>query len=278
MHYHPTRMVDLIGTLSAAWSIRKLEASLRGLIAAWAVYVVFTYIALLAGPYRSEGFPAIFLYFEFFPWLPLDGTSAAGIAIWIAGIAAAVYFVLSAALAVAVIAVEDAGGNATFMVTDAFRFARMHRGLLLVSMGVLAAIAGVFVAGLSIAAALVRIPIFGEFFLGIFALPFFLWAMVAAVALLTFLWGFNTVPALIASGAADVLETTVEAYAVAWSRPIRFIALQIAARLLFVAALVVLGVLFLVALVIAGMVLSPADGQKLDEMFTVALYRFPLLM
>ncbi len=278
MHYHQMRMADLIGTLSAGWSIRKLEASLKGLFAAWAVYFVSTYVALMAGPYRSEGFPAIFRYFEFFPWLPSDAASTLGMVIWITGIVVSVYLVLNAGLAVAVIAVEDAGSNTSFMVTDAFRFTRMHRGQLVVSLGVLAAIAGVFIAGLSVAAAIVRIPVFGEFFLGVCALPIFLWVMVGAVAFLTFLFGFNTVPAIIASGASDVLETAVEAYAVAWSRPVRFILLQIATRLLFFSALALLTVLFLFALVMMGMVLSPVDGQKLDELFTVALYRIPCLM
>ncbi len=278
MHYHPMRMGDLAGTLSAAWSIRKLEASLKGLFTAWAVYMVFTYIALMMGPFRSEGFPALFRYFEFFPWLPPESASALGLVIWIAGTAAAVYLILEAALAVTAITVEDAEGNSAFMVTDAFRFARVHRGQLLVSMGALASIAGVFAAGLSIAAALVRIPAGGEFILGIGAIPLFAWAILGTVALLTFLVGFNTVPALIASGAADVLETTVEAYAVVWSRPVRFLALQIAAKLLFFAALALFAMLFLLALVTAGMVLSPVDGQKLNELFTIALYRIPCLM
>jgi len=269
---------DLLTAARLAWSIRKMHAAVRGLLIAWGIYVVFTYAALATGAARGEGFVSLFRNFEFFPFLPVQYAGVLSLAVWIVGIIAAVCTALLAAVSVSAVAVEDLRGNLMFQTVEAIRFARKQRSTVLAVMGALALLSLLFVAGCAVAALVGRIPVFGELALAVAALPLFFWALAGAAVILVFLFGFVTVPAIIAWTGEDALETLLQAFSLVWSRPVKFLLLQIAARIITAISMLLLGLLCFGALLLILFTAAPIAGFKLNELFTIALYRIPGLM
>jgi hypothetical protein len=276
-----TRMpgiVDLVRAPRLGWSIRKMQTAVVGLFSAWSVYALFTYIALLADSTRSEGIFILFRTYEFFPFLPLSTAGIIAPAIYAVGIVASLCFILLTATTVSVIAVEDLKGNLLFQNEEAHRYVKAHISTVLLPMVILAALVLLFAAGCAVAALVARIPVVGEIVLALCALPLFFWGLAGAATALVLLFGFITVPAIVAWEGEDVLETVLEAFSIVWSRPVRFFLLQIAARLLTLFSVLLLGLLGVVGVLLLAGVFFPVAGFKCNELFTIALYRIPGLM
>ena len=272
------RSRDLMRAPALAWSIRKMHAGFRGLLAAWAVYIVFTYAALVSSPLRDAGFLGLFRRFEFFPFLPCQGGGFLPPAIWYLGIALSICTIILTAISVTSIAVEDLRGNIMFQTRDAFRFTRTHRSTALVSLVVLAMLPLVFIAGFAVAGLVCRLPVVGPLALAVAALPLFFWGLAAAAVTLVFLFGLVNVPVITAWSGEDVLETVLQAFSLVWSRPVKFLLLQVAARLITAVSVFLLGLLVLGAALLGLATLTAVAGCTVNELFTIALYRFPMVM
>ena len=278
METHPLGSRDLVRAPGLAWSIRKMHAAMIGFLAAWGIYFVFSYAALAASSARGGGLVAIFRTFEFFPYLLAPVAGVVSLTLWIAGIVAALCVILLTAVSVSVIAVEDLRGNLMFQTSEALRFMRAHRSTVLFTMGALTLLVLVFPAGFALAALVGRIPVIGELALAVLALPLFFWGLAGVAVIIVFLFGFNTVPAITAWTGKDVLETVLQAFSLVWSRPIRFLLLQIAARIITAISALLLGMLCFCALLLGVWVLAHVTGYKWNELFTIALCRIPGVM
>jgi hypothetical protein len=270
--------IDLLKAPRLAWSIRKMQAGMRGLLAAWGAYLVFSYAALAASPLRAGGVIELFRRFEFFPFLPRESGGVLALGLWYFGIGLALCIIIDTAVAVSAIAVEDFRGNILFQTAEAIRFAKSRRSVALVSMAALALLPLPFLGGFAAAGLVVRIPVIGPFALALFSIPLFVWGLAAVAVILVFIFGFFIVPAITAWSGDDILETVLQAFSLVWSRPVKFILLQIAARLIAAFAAVLLGFLSLASVLLALMAIASFAGNTMNEIFTVALYRFPGLM
>lgn len=268
----------LAGIPGLAWSLRKMYVAFRGILIAWGIYLLCAYMALFVSPAGKAGPVSVFRFFEFFPYPPAGYTGIAGYALWLAGIVIALSVMLSAAASVSRLALDDLDGNAVPPSSRIDSRGGMFRTPVVPAMASLATLFLVFILGAMLAAEVGRIPGFGELALAAVSLPLFFWGLLGVVVLITFLFGFNIMPAIAARGDEDVLETVIQVFSIVWRRPFRFLFYQIAARVVTLLSGVMLALLSLSALLMILTAAAPIMGFKANQIFTTALYRLPFVM
>jgi len=270
---------DILKGPRLAWSLRKMYVAGRGLFVSWAVYLVFTYAALLmTGMGRETGPVALFRHFEFFPCLIPAQPGIAALLLWAIGMAFAVFILLNAAVAVARIAFEDLRGNEVFQIHEALAFAGRQRKSLLFATLVPGVIGAVFIIVIIIAGAFGRIPVIGELLVALSFLPLFFWALLGVFILIVFFSGIALVPSICASTGEDGLECVLQLFSSIYSRLSRWILYEIAAKAVTAIAGILLLLLTVAALHGMNILLGFMMGYPYCEVMTIALYRLPVVM
>jgi len=270
---------DILLSPRLAWSYRKMSASLRGIVAAWAVYDIAAYLGLLLIPSgRALGIVELFRRYEFFPCVIPHKPGPAALILWIAGLAAASYILLMTAAAVARIAFEDLRGNDICQASEARAFIRKRRLSVLIPTVVPGAVFVLVAVAVVVAGIVGRLPLAGVIVVALLSIPLFFLALAGIFALIVFLYAPALVPAVAASTGEDSLEVLIETCFTALGRPVRTICLTIFAKLITNLSTALLFIVSIGAVYFLYTLLGVVMGFAWYEVYTVSLYRIPFLM
>lgn len=262
-----------------AWSVRKMYISFRGIVLAWGIYIVFTYIALMFTQIRSEvGIVNLFRYFEFFPCLLTTSPGFLSWSIWIIGILISSCVLLLTATSVARIAFEDLRGNDIFHAKEALQFSGSQRFPIILSLIILCFMSLLFPISFSLTGILGRIPVLGELGVAFFSFPLFFWSLLGFFVFIVFIFGIALIPAIIACTGEDILEIIIQTFSSVFTQPLRLIVYEgVAKAVMFFCAFIIAVVSFL-AIHSMNVTIGLLMGYKYSEMLTIALYRLPYIM
>jgi len=270
---------DIIKAPGLAWSYRKMYSLFRAILASWAVYVVFSYIALmLTVEGRETGFIDLFRYFEFFPRLIPVSPGIVASLVWIAGIVLAMVPIMTALTAVSRIVFEDLRGNSIFLIKEARQFAKDQRYSMLLAALIPGIMVLCFILLLFVFGLIGRIPVIGGFIIAFSALPLFFWSLLGICLFIVFIVGLTLVPAVTACIGEDVLETVIQAMSCVLRQPRRFIWYEATAVIVTMAAALFLGLLCLIAFHVMNAAIGAVMGYTYSEIMTISFYRIPFLM
>jgi len=270
---------DMFRIPGLAWSARKIHIAFRGILAAWGIYLVLTYLALLLTETgRETGIVSLFRYFEFFPCPIPASPGTVSLIVWFVGIALSGFVLLITAAAVARVAFEDLRGNDVYQTKDAVSFARKEKyNIVLAAVIPLVLVVSVLLV-FAVAGAAGRIPVFGDVIVSLFAFPLFLWALVGTFTIAAFLVGVFLVPAVSACTGEDVLEMLIQVFSSLYKQPCRLFAYECLAKFLVKLGTLILALVSLVSFHVMNVVIGLVMGFKYSEILTIALYRIPFLM
>jgi len=270
---------DIFRIPRLAWSSRKIHIAFRGILAAWGLYLVTTYLALLLTETgRKTGIVSLFRYFEFFPCLVPASPGTVPLIVWFIGIALSGFVLLLTAAAVARVAFEDLRGNEVYQTKEAIGFARKQKYNIALAVLVPLVLAFfVFLVFTAVGAA-GRIPVLGEAVVSLFAFPLFLWALLGIFTLAAFFAAAFLVPAVSACTGEDVLEVVIQVFSSLYKEPCRLFFYECLAKIVIKLTVLVLAFASLVSFHVMNVLIGLAMGFKYSEILTTALYRIPFLM
>ena len=255
-------------------SPRKILAASLFLTVGYALYVIFTYLALLID---GVSFDYIRQSYGFFPiqWFTFDAITAK--VLYLGGMSLTVLSVSLSIMSVAVITFEELRGDFFFSAFDAIRFAlgRLPTMLLgFISLGIFVG----FIYLLGILAGLVaRIPYIGELLIGVFyIIPIFLTLVFTVFVVFVAFTAVVLLPVIIAAQKRkEVFDSLLQLFSVIIKEPLRFAWYMAVTALLAKLASFVLAYLFYRTFQFSRMALSTGGGDRIDRLFNSALAILP---
>lgn len=258
-----------------ALSLKKIFSASVFLLAGYAVYLVFTYLALL---YDGVSFDYIWQSYGMFPLkqFAFDAGIAAGIQI--IGIVLSVLCLSLAIMANAVIHFEELRGDFFFSSLAAIRFAIGRIPTLLLGFISL----GVFVGVISFLAFLVgligRIPYIGEFLIGAFyIIPIFITLIFTVFIVFVSVVGILLLPVAIAARKEkEVFDSLLQLFSVIIKEPVRFVWYTAVTAVMAKVASFIMAYLFYRTIQFSRIILITGGGDKIERLFNSAYARLPL--
>ncbi|MFQ5606444.1 MAG: hypothetical protein ACE5GA_00750 [Candidatus Zixiibacteriota bacterium] len=206
----------IIAVPARALELKKVFIGALSLLAALALYDLFTYLAVLVDG-LSAG--SIFERHAFFPLASLKFASLAGKGIFLLGIAAGAGAIMTGSLAICIINIEELRGNRLYGAREGLRFALSRAKNMFYALLALALFIVFFSALLSLLGLLARIPFIGASAYSIlFALPGFITAVLLTLVIVVF---FLSILILPAAAAADRVGETFTAILESFSTVVR---------------------------------------------------------
>lgn len=212
---------DIFRSPRLALSGKKIWLFLKANLLGFAVYLVFSYIALiLAGNDFADAinkfglYPCVYcaenisLLSYIMHWI--------GIAIWIVSI----FF---ACTAVSRITYKQLKGDDFYSVADAKKYVKNHRYPIILSWVSILLIATFFGLGAVVFALIGKIPFVGEILFALFYILYFFGSVFTVYTLIVFITSLIYSPAIIATLEEDTMGTVFQSYTITWSQPWRLV-------------------------------------------------------
>ncbi len=232
---------DLLRAPRLALNAKQIGVQLRGLLLAYPLYFMTTYLALLLS---GQPVSAIWDRYGLMPFfLPgnhlLEGTAAW--VIFMAGVTAGVAILLVAGTAGSRIAYRELQGDSIYGLRDGWLFAWRNWRAVIFSPVTLLGIAGLMLLLAMGMALLGKLPYVGELiFIGLFPL-YLLGAMFTLLTIFALAVLLAFAPAIVATTEDDAMGAAFKAFAAAWGQFWRALLYPIGVKLLAVLALLALG-------------------------------------
>ncbi|RKY44094.1 MAG: hypothetical protein DRP88_08600, partial [Candidatus Neomarinimicrobiota bacterium] len=202
---------DIFRVPRLSLSGKKIWVNLIGLIAGYAVYLILSYVALLAnGQPLSEiwqthyFFPCLFavnIAIQWYAWL-----------IYAIGIAAWVLIFLLTSTAVSRITYKQLKGDEFFSSGDSFRFVKKHWTAPIMGPISVILIIAFFIVLAIIAAWIAKWPVLDILFLGLPYLLYFIVAVFVVYTAVVLIVSLLLSPSIVATAEEDTMETVFQSY------------------------------------------------------------------
>ena len=213
---------DIFRVPRLSLSGKKIWVNLIGLIAGYAVYLILSYVALLAnGQPLSEiwqthyFFPCLFavnIAIQWYAWL-----------IYAIGIAAWVLIFLLTSTAVSRITYKQLKGDEFFSSGDSFRFVKKHWTAPIMGPISVILIIAFFIVLAIIAAWIAKWPVLDILFLGLPYLLYFIVAVFVVYTAVVLIVSLLLSPSIVATAEEDTMETVFQSYSTLWAQPWRLV-------------------------------------------------------
>ncbi len=258
-----------------ALSLKKIFSASIFLLAGYAVYLVFTYLALL---YDGVNFDYIWQSYGMFPLkqFAFDAQVAGGIQIF--GIVLSLLCLSLAIMSNAVIHFEELRGDFFFSSMAAIKFTIGRIPTLLLgylSLGFLVGIISflTFLVGL-----IGRIPYIGEFLIGAFYIvPIFITLVFTVFIVFVSIVGVLLLPVAIAARKEkEVFDSLLQLFSVIIKEPVRFVWYTAVTAVMAKMASFIMAYLFYRTIQFSRILLITGGGDKIERLFNSAYAMLPL--
>lgn len=208
-----------------ALSGKKIWVHLLGLALGWSVYLILSYLALIA---NGQSVVEIWNTHHFFPCLWTVKLPIAWYAWLIYGLGLLIWLIIFmlASLAVSRITYKQLKGDEFFSSGDSFKYIKKHGIAVIMGPVSLILIMAFFIIMAIIAAWIAKWPVLDIIFLG---LPYLLYFAVAAFVVYTaavFIISLILAPSIVGTAEEDTMETVFQSYSTLWAQPWRLVIYQ----------------------------------------------------
>ncbi len=217
---------DIFLTPRLALSGKKIWVHLLGLMLGWLVYLVLTYLALMA---NGVGLVDIWKCYHFFPCLYNAGFPIAWYS-WViygVGVLAWIIIFLLASVSVARITYKQMKGDEFFSSGDSFKYARKHGVAAIMGPVSILLIIAFFVLMAIIAAWIAKWPVLDIIFLGLPYLLYFIVSTFVVYTAVVFVISLILAPAIVGTAEEDTMETVFQSYSTLWAQPWRLVLYEV---------------------------------------------------
>jgi hypothetical protein len=217
---------DVFRTPRLALSAKKIWVHFLGLLVGWGIYVVLSYIALLA---NGQSLVEIWNTHHFFPTLFNLGLPIVWYSwlIYIVGIALWVIIFLLASLAVSRLTYKQIKGDEFFSSGDSFKYVKKHGTAAIMAPVSIILIIAFFIVLAIIAAWLSKWPVLDIIFLGLPYLLYFAVAVFVVYTAIVFVVSFILSPSIVGTAEEDTMETVFQSYSTLWAQPWRLVVYEV---------------------------------------------------
>jgi len=256
-------------------SLKKIFVSSIFLLLGYAVYLVFTYLALMID---GVDFDYVWRSYGLFPVKVFAFDAAAALGIQLTGMALAAFCLSLGIMAGAAINFEELRGDYFFSWYDALKLTLNRLPTLFLGyLSIGAFITFIYLLGVLVGL-LSRVPIIGEFLVGVFYIvPIFITLAFTVFIIFVAVVGIILFPIVIAAQKQkEVFDGLLQLFSVMIKEPVRFIWYTAITAVLAKAASFVLAYLFYRTLQFSHVVLRTGGGAKIERMFNAAYDMLPL--
>jgi len=212
---------DIFRSPRLALSVKKNWLFLKANLFGFAVYWIFSYIAIIL---TGIGFSEAINKFGLYPCIYyIENASIIsqtlhwiGISIWIISI----YY---ACTAVSRITFRQLKGDDFYSVADTQKFVKNHRYPIIMSWISILLIATFFGLGAILFALIGKIPYIGELLFALLYIVYFFGSIFTVYTLIVFITSFIYSPAIVATMEEDTMGTVFQSYSISWSQPWRLV-------------------------------------------------------
>jgi hypothetical protein len=262
------RFRDILKAPRIALSGKGILAQGKPLAYGYLLYLIFSYLALLADGYA---FQDIWQRYSFFPIWVLELSAWYSWAIWITGICLLFGFFDYGNLTVSKLAFEELKGNLFFARSKAQVDARGNLRQMWVAGGLLVMLILVLALLQGVVSLVGLIPVVGELIYAVlYAFPFILWALFLVFLTFGLVTSVLTLPAIVVAREKDTFGATFYIFNVIWSQPLRWFGMTAVGLALAKIGMFVLGYFFMRALQLTNFLGELFGGDKIQSVIAGA--------
>ena len=212
---------DIFRSPRLALSGKKIWIFLKANLIGFAIYWIFSYIAILLS---GTNFYDALNNFGLYPCIyGSENASLISYIIYWIGITVWVISIFFACTAVSRIIYKQLKGNDFYSVADARNFVKNHRYPIILSWISIILIAGFFSLGAIIFALIGKIPYIGELLFALLYIIYFFGSVFTVYTLIVFITSLIYSPAIVATLEEDTMGTVFQSYSITWSQPWRLV-------------------------------------------------------
>ena len=213
---------DIFRTPRLALSGKKIWVHLVGLGLGWVIYLIFSYLALIAnGQTITEIWNVHFL----FPCLwnvNLPITWYAWSIYWVGLLFWVIIFFL-ASLAVSRITYKQLKGDEFYSSGDSIKYIKKHGAAVIMGPVSILIIMAFFIIMAIVAAWIAKWPVLDILFLGLPYLLYFIVAIFVVYTAIVFMVSLILAPSIVGTAEEDTMETVFQSYSTLWAQPWRLV-------------------------------------------------------
>ncbi len=212
---------DIFRSPRLALSGKKIWLFLKANLFGFAVYWIFSYIAIIMGGINiSDAVHTFGLY----PCIySVENASLLSQIIYWIGITIWVISIFFACTAVSRITYKQLKGDDFYSVADANKFVKGHRYPIIFGWITILIITAFFGVGAVIFALIGKIPFVGEILFALLYILYFFGSVFTVYTLIVFITSFIYSPAIVATLEEDTVGTVFQSYSITWSQPWRLV-------------------------------------------------------
>ena len=212
---------DIFRSPRLALSGKKIWIFLKANLFGFAVYWVFSYIALILG---GANFSDAITKYGLYPCIySTENTLFLSYIIYWVGIIFWVISIFFACTAVSRITYKQLKGDDFYSVADARKFVMNHRYPIILSTVTILLIAAFFSLGAIIFALIGKIPFIGEIIFALLYILIFFGSIFTIYTIIVFITSSIYSPAIVATLEEDTMGTVFQSYSITWSQPWRLV-------------------------------------------------------
>ena len=212
---------DIFRSPRLALSGKKIWIFLKANLIGFAIYWIFSYIAILLS---GTNFYDALNNFGLYPCIyGSENASLISYIIYWIGITVWVISIFFACTAVSRITYKQLKGDDFYSVADARNFVINHRYPIILSWISIILIAGFFSLGAIIFALIGKIPYIGELLFALLYIIYFFGSVFTVYTLIVFITSLIYSPAIVATMEEDTMGTVFQSYSITWSQPWRLV-------------------------------------------------------
>ena len=256
-------------SLKLAFSLQRIWIQFVGLSVSYSVYLVLTYLAFIIS---GEGIQTVWDRYGLLPLLPGTYMPVISIIIYVLAVFFLIYGAMITSTGVARAVYMNLKGNTFYTWKEALGFAWKKKWSifgtpLALTIFIIVIGAGGFITGL-----IGRIPFFGEWFISLFTIFWFLASLVLVFIGISLAVSLLLTPAILATTDDDAFEGVFQSFSIAFTQPWRLLIYQVLNAAVGLFGFVTFTLLFKYTWKVFNLIINWGMGEKFVTVASAASY------
>jgi hypothetical protein len=260
---------DLFRSVKLAFSLQRIWIQFVGLSVSYPIYLILAYLAFISS---GEGIKAVWDRYGLLPMLPGTYMPVISIILYALAIFFLIYGAMITATGVARAVYMNLKGNTFYTWKEALGFAWKKKLSILGTPLALTIFIIIIVICGYITGLIGRIPYFGEWFISLFTIFWFLASLFVILIGIALTVSFLLTPAILATTDDDAFEGVFQSFSIAFTQPWRLLVYQVLNLITAMFGFVTFTLLFKYAWKVLNLIISWGMGEKFVRVASAASY------
>lgn len=260
---------DMFRVVRLGWSGKKIWVGMCGALVAWAGYSILATCSHLSAGLTLGN---VWHTYGLFPGALLTPGAVLPTLLSLAAMLYAFAVILLTTSMMCKITYQQLRGDEFYSSGDALKFAKANwSGVLFGPVAVLALLAFFIVSGILIGVIGHYLPWVGELLFAVSFVPIFFAALIAVFIAIAFIVALTMSPAIVGTVGEDTLEVVIQSFSIVWGQPWRFVLYTAWMKISVLIGGVLLSGFMAATYCLLGWACGMFMGQKLANLYSVAL-------